>query len=179
LSVARLGLNDRSGADQALQRAVEADARPVWAYNRARLAWRMQLDAVIIDDVTSAMKQRVMDPVTTGYAALLAAAASWRLQQSELATGLLRDARVNTGDAAWTARVLDFALGRITAATLLGAAKTNARATEARAYVGLRWLFDGRRADAMPHLNWVRDRGDRNYVEYQMVTEVLKRLKQP
>ena len=176
LSVARLTLGDREGSDEALQNATAADARPAWSVNRARAVWPMGLDAVVLDDVASAAAGQQMDAETAAYAALLAAASSWRLRQPELAAPLVRSAHANTDEGTWTRRVLDFASNQIDGNTLIRTAVTNGELTEARAYVGLRAALAGRTREGRPHLVWVRDRGNKDYVEYAMATTVLKEL---
>ena len=37
-------------------------------------------------------------------------------------------------------------------------------------------VFDGGRDQALSHLRWVRDEGDKNSSEHKMVTDVLKAL---
>jgi tetratricopeptide (TPR) repeat protein len=176
LSVATLGLGQDAESDAALRRAAAVDPRPVWAFARARSAWRMKMDAAVIRDVDAGLASPSAQADAVSYAAILAAVSSWRLKQPDLALGVVSDARSRTDNDAWPARILDFALGKLDGAALVREAKGGGESTEARAYVGLRLLFEGRQDDAMTHLRWVRDRGDKGYVEYDMVVEVLTEI---
>lgn len=49
--------------------------------------------------------------------------------------------------------------------------------TEARAYIGMKALFEGRAAEGVEHLQWVAKNGSRHYTEYQMALGELKRIK--
>lgn len=51
--------------------------------------------------------------------------------------------------------------------------------TEAHAYVGIRAALAGRRDEAIVHLQWVKERGNRDYVEHRLAVRELSRLQNP
>ena len=59
---------------------------------------------------------------------------------------------------------------------LLAAATDNDKRTEARAYLGLALALAGRPEQARPHLHWVRDHGNRTFIEYDISRAELARL---
>jgi hypothetical protein len=66
--------------------------------------------------------------------------------------------------------------GEIAADALLSRAGNNDERTEAHAYIGVKAALNGRADEARQHLQWVKDRGSRHYVEYDMAIADLKRL---
>jgi tetratricopeptide (TPR) repeat protein len=100
-SVALLGLDRLAASDAALARAAEADPRSVWFFGRAGAAWRQGRDRVAIDDVAAGRLSEV-SAHGRAYAALLAALASWRVREPELAVPLLMEAREAADNGTWT-----------------------------------------------------------------------------
>ena len=46
--------------------------------------------------------------------------------------------------------------------------------TEAQAYVGLRWLLNGRPQAAIPHFQWVLKNGNVEFLEYEVSREIMQ-----
>jgi len=75
----------------------------------------------------------------------------------------------------WPYAVLQYLSGSLSLSDLLTQAKTNDEQTEAHAYAGLDLSLKGERDNALEHLRWVRDNGNRKFVEYQMaLAEIVK-----
>jgi hypothetical protein len=49
--------------------------------------------------------------------------------------------------------------------------------TEARTYIGFKLAIAGRDDEALTHFRWVADRGAKNYLEFELATNELNRLK--
>jgi lipoprotein NlpI len=56
-------------------------------------------------------------------------------------------------------------------------ADNNDRMTEARAYIGMYLLLDGKRQEAVEHFRWVQASGRKTYLQYRLALAELKRLK--
>jgi tetratricopeptide (TPR) repeat protein len=77
---------------------------------------------------------------------------------------------------AWPHPIVRYLLGRLPADQLLGAADTNDRKTEAHTYLGMDLLLKGRPDEARAHFEWVREYGNKRFLEYPLATAELKRL---
>lgn len=75
---------------------------------------------------------------------------------------------------AWSTEVLKFFAGKLTADELLAMANDNDKLTEAHAYIGEVLLAENDKAKAMEHFIWVRNYGNRDFVEYQLALKELR-----
>jgi lipoprotein NlpI len=55
-------------------------------------------------------------------------------------------------------------------------ATDNDKLTEAHAYIGLDLSLEGRDEAALTHLKWVRENGNRNFVEYPLALGEIARI---
>jgi lipoprotein NlpI len=73
--------------------------------------------------------------------------------------------------------VISYVRDELTAEALLGSAGTNNdRLTEAHGYLGMDLLLKDQKDGALQHFRWVREHGNRNFVEYTMAVIELSRL---
>lgn len=89
---------------------------------------------------------------------------------------VLDDAAARLPTGAWPYPVVSHLRREITAERLMAAATSNDRKTEAHAYVGMDLLLGGRVDDARQHFEWVRDYGNRRFIEYTLAVAELGRL---
>ncbi len=80
---------------------------------------------------------------------------------------------VTPGD--WSTQVLKYFDGQMTADELLALADDNNKQTEAHAYIGEILLSENKKAEAFEHFNWVKNNGNKKFVEYHISLEGLKR----
>jgi tetratricopeptide (TPR) repeat protein len=78
----------------------------------------------------------------------------------------------------WVCRLLKYLRHDITADQLLKEANDNDKLTEAHAYIGMDLALSGRRAEALPHLRWVVEHGNRRFTEYPVAERRLKNSRQ-
>jgi len=83
-------------------------------------------------------------------------------------------ARLNT--AVWPYPVVAHMRGELTADRLMAIAATNDHKTEAHTYVGMDLLLKGRVQDAREHFVWVRDYGNKRFIEYLLALAELGRM---
>lgn len=111
------------------------------------------------------------------YVALVAYFGSRNAQRPEAAENILAEAAKRVDKSEWVFSVLQYLQRSITEAALLAqAGGDNDKLTEAHAYIGLDLALKGEREAALPHLSWVKDNGNKNFVEYPLATAELKRL---
>jgi tetratricopeptide (TPR) repeat protein len=75
----------------------------------------------------------------------------------------------------WSTQVLKYFDGQMTAAELLALANDNDKQTEAHAYIGEILLSESKKEEAFEHFVWVRNNGNKTFVEYHIAIEELKR----
>jgi tetratricopeptide (TPR) repeat protein len=85
-------------------------------------------------------------------------------------------AKTDATAAAWPRLVCKYLAGELTAADLLKQATDNDKLTEAHTYIGLDLSLNNKRDDALPHLRWVRENGNRNFVEYPLAVTEAERI---
>ena len=74
--------------------------------------------------------------------------------------------RSNT--ATWPYRLIMYLRGELTAEALLAQATNNDRMTEAHGYIGMDLLLKDQKEDALTHFRWVKEHGNKNFVEYKL-----------
>jgi lipoprotein NlpI len=110
------------------------------------------------------------------YMALLAHFGYRQAQQPAAAVKILEEASGRLDASAWPYPVVHYLQGALTAEELLARATDNDKLTEAHAYIGLDLSLKGRSDDALPHLRWVAEHGNKNFVEYPLALSELERL---
>ncbi len=66
--------------------------------------------------------------------------------------------------------------GELKEADLFSLATDNDKLTEAHAYVGLNLSLKGNTEPALSHLKWVKESGNKNFVEYALALAEIERL---
>jgi tetratricopeptide (TPR) repeat protein len=110
------------------------------------------------------------------YMALVAYAGSKRERRAADATRILDNALANCDASAWPYPILRYLKGSLTEQALLAGAKDNDELTEAHAYLGLDFSASDKRDEALAHLRWVRENGNKEFVEYPLALAELERL---
>lgn len=178
LSLSALGLERESQAEAAMLRVRQLDSSSAWYRQRAHRAFGIGQYEVITRDVASYLKDDG-EAESPEYMAFLGAVAHWRLQQSGEARRLLAAAAESADPMSWTAAIASFLRREITPSAFLSRARGLGEETEAHTYIGLLASIGNNRQDALVHLRWVRERGDRSYTEYDLAVAELARLEAP
>ncbi|MCW5961621.1 MAG: tetratricopeptide repeat protein [Pyrinomonadaceae bacterium] len=76
---------------------------------------------------------------------------------------------------AWSTQILKYFDGQMTAEELLKLANNNDKQTEAHAYIGEILLSEHKKADAFKHFEWVKQNGNKTFIEYRISLEELGR----
>src|SRR5262245_27921792 len=77
---------------------------------------------------------------------------------------------------AWPFPVIRYLKGEMSTQEVFDLANNNDRMTEARVYLGIDLIRQGKQAEGILHLQWVKDNGNRRFVEYPMALAELSRL---
>src|SRR6185503_18080236 len=81
---------------------------------------------------------------------------------------ILKDSIAKVDPTSWPFPVLQFLNHTLTLSEMLAQANDNDKLTEAHAYAGLALSLNGETQPALEHLHWVKDNGNRNFVEYPL-----------
>lgn len=163
-------------ATAAFARLRVLDPRPVWDLSRAYDAYRLGYGVYVAGAARAYIAKAGWGDESSPYAAFAGYLALLRDKRREEATALLSDlAATVTGDA-WPAPVVSFLQQQLPARELIARADSDRERTEARAYVGLVASAEGRRDEALEHLRWVTEEGQRTLVEYRWAVAELARL---
>jgi len=98
-----------------------------------------------------------------------------RTGNNDLADTFLKDWLKLLKPGAWSTHILKYFDGQMTAEELLALANDNDTQTEAHAYIGEILLSENKRAEAFEHFNWVKQNGNKTFIEYNISLEELKR----
>lgn len=75
----------------------------------------------------------------------------------------------------WSTQILKYFDGQMTSAQLLALADDNDKQTEAHAYIGEILLVENKKKEAFEHFEWVKENGNKTFIEYLFSLEELKR----
>lgn len=82
--------------------------------------------------------------------------------------------RCNTSE--WPYPVIRYLRQEITAQALLALASDNDRMTEARTYIGMAFSAAGQREESLKHLHWVKENGNKSFIEYRLALTEIGRI---
>jgi tetratricopeptide (TPR) repeat protein len=110
------------------------------------------------------------------YAALVVYFALLQTQETKAAEQFLNDALSKLDSTVWAYPVLRYLKGELTAEQVLNKANNQQKQIEAHAYIGMNLSFKGNITDALTHLNWVKENGNKNTAEYGFAISEIKRI---
>ena len=114
--------------------------------------------------------ERSLYIVLIGYAGYLYG------RQNDEAQKLIEEAKTKVNTAAWPYPIVRYFLHESSLPELLEAATDNDKQTEARAYAGMELSLSGKRDEALAHLKWVRENGNKGFIEYTFAAAELERI---
>ena len=106
----------------------------------------------------------------------------WRLAKNEkqasavLVSEALTELQNQLNPGQWPLPIVKYLRRELSAEELLKQASNTDEQTEARAYLGYDLSLSGKKEDALPHLRWVKEYGNRNFIEYPLAVLELHRL---
>jgi len=97
-------------------------------------------------------------------------------RQDEEARKLLEEAKTKCDISAWPYPIVRYLLQESSTQELLQAATDDDKGTEARAYMGIDLSLSGKPREALTHLTWVKEHGNKGFVEFALTANELRRI---
>lgn len=110
------------------------------------------------------------------YMALVWYFALKKAKHDEYAIKTLRDSIAKVDPTDWPYPVLQYVNHTLTLTEMLAQANDNDKLTEAHAYAGLQLALNGETQAALEHFRWVKDNGNKDFVEYPLALAEIARL---
>lgn len=109
------------------------------------------------------------------YGAILLSIALQNLHKTQEATEVLAHAKNVTGSA-WTKQLLGLFTEELSLADFMDSHQSGQRELAANCFLGLRYLAEGKKVQALQKLKWVREHGNPTQDEYLLAMSGLNRL---
>ncbi len=111
------------------------------------------------------------------YMVIIAALGYRRAGKAAEAKDILDLATKRANSATWPFPIITYLRGELTADALVAlAANNNDRLTEAHGYIGMDLLLKDQKDEALSQFKWVKEHGNRNFVEYTLASVELNRV---
>ena len=176
LAYAYLNIGRDEQAVEAFDHATRIDPRNPYIYRtRSYVYLRLARGSLAASDALAYLRRQGWHDEHSGYMALAAYFGFRQAKQTTLAAKNLEEASSKLGTE-WPYQLILYLQHKITAGDVLALATDNEKLTEAHAYIGLELSLNGMREEALAHLQWVRENGDKDFVEYPLAITELRRI---
>ena len=170
-----LGLDEE--AVEAFKQASRLDPLNPYHYrSRSYTYLRLARGSLAASDALAYLRLQGWQDDHSSYLALAAHFGLRQSKQTKPAGKILEDASTKLTVSEWPYPVIRYLQHKITALELLAVATDNDKLTEAHAYIGLDLSLSGMPAEALPHLHWVGENGNKNFVEYPLALAEIERI---
>ncbi|HEX5705740.1 MAG TPA: tetratricopeptide repeat protein [Pyrinomonadaceae bacterium] len=178
LGYAYLNAGREQEAVDAFRQSTRLDPRNPFPYrSRSYVYLRLARGGFAASDAETYIKRQGWRDEHAPYMALAAHFGHRQVRQDAKASKILEEAAAKLDATAWPYPVFKYLRRELTAEKLLAeAGNDNDKLTEAHAYVGLDLSLGGQRDAALPHLRWVAENGNRNFVEYPLAVAEIERI---
>ena len=175
LSLSQLAIGDKAGAAESFTRCTTLSPTPEWFRTRIMAVMRLGLDDFVVSDARTYI-ERVGWSDDRVYVMLPAVIVMLRGAQKEAALGALADIEKHVKPNSWQAALVAFFRGELSGDTLIArAGRDDGLLTEAHAYVGILESIAGNRDKGLEHLEWVKNSGRKDFIEYGFALGELRR----
>ncbi|MBI3249646.1 MAG: tetratricopeptide repeat protein [Deltaproteobacteria bacterium] len=100
-------------------------------------------------------------------------------KKDEEARKLLTEAKEKCNTSGWPYPILRYLQGELSGQALLDLAVDDDKKTEAQTYAGIDLALSGKPQEAAPRLVWVKDHGNKGFIEYILAATEFNRLPVP
>ncbi|HEU4939266.1 MAG TPA: tetratricopeptide repeat protein [Vicinamibacterales bacterium] len=176
LNLSALASGRDKEANEALAQIIARDSSPAWYQSQTYDAYALGRDEAVVRSATAYIRSAGQGNEASPYVGYAAALATMRLGRQAEAAAVLKKIEESTPLGSWQSLIAQFLQGQFSGEKLLDKAKSDGERTEAHAYIGVLNAIQGKQADALVHLRWVKERGVKGYVEYRMAIAELERL---
>ena len=174
---AYLNLGREEEAVEAFKRVTRLDPRNPYAYwTRSFVYLSLARGSLAATDARMFLRLQGWQDDRSSYMAL---ALHFGLRQSKQMTPAaksLEESLTKLDATEWAYPIIRYLQHQITAEDLLALATDNDKLTEAHAYIGLDLSLNGKSEEALPHLHWVREKGNKDFVEYPLALAEIERI---
>ncbi|MDQ1610962.1 MAG: hypothetical protein QOG00_893 [Pyrinomonadaceae bacterium] len=155
-----------------------APEEPYLYHSRAYVSLQLARGNGAVSDAKTYIKLQGWRDDSAPYLALAAYFGHRQKNRPADAARMLAEAAAKTDPtaAAWPRTIYKYLAGELTADELLKQSTDKDKLTESHTYIGLNLSLDGKRAEALPHLRWVTEQGNRNFVEYPLAVSEVERI---
>jgi tetratricopeptide (TPR) repeat protein len=172
-----LSLGRDEEAIEAFKKATLLDPRNPNLYrSRSYVYLRMARGSLAASDAQIYLRRQGWQDDHSSYMALAAYFGLRQSKQPDPAGKILEEASTKLIPSEWPYPVIRYLQRLTTAPQLIELATDNDKLTEAHAYIGLDLSLSGASEKALPHLQWVRDNGNKNFVEYLLAIGEIRRI---
>jgi tetratricopeptide (TPR) repeat protein len=179
LGYAYLKMHDEDDAIEAFKHGLRANPREGYFYRSLAYLYLQRRNAdAAANDAANYLRISGWRDEHAQYLVLVEYFALREARNDSFATKTLQDSLAKVDATDWPYPVLRFLCHALTLPELLAQATDNDKLTEAHAYAGLELSCNGDRAGALEHLHWVKEHGNKNFVEYSLALAEITRLEQ-
>lgn len=173
--MAREALLDFSGALQDYEEAIRLDPSNSEAQSSRSVILFMQQRPEAVQGFRTALDQIGYQDPFAPYAVIMGHLGACRAGDRQAARQFLSESAGKFGSS-WPAPVFRLLRGEIDSAALLKQARDMDERTEGHCYGGLVETMKGNKQAALQHFHWVREHGNKDFVEYRIALTELRRL---
>lgn len=155
--------------------ALRLDPKNSWAAFSIGVTRFLMRDAKAPDQFQATIDLQGWSGDRAVYSVILGSQSALLLGNAERAKRFLDDSAGKL-KADWPYPLVQLLRGELDEPGLMALATDNGKQTEARCYLGLQELIVNRPEAASAHFTWVRDHGNKTYIEYAVAVAELKRL---
>jgi tetratricopeptide (TPR) repeat protein len=171
----QLGRED--DAMQAFRDGLSADLSDSGFYRSlAYLYWRRADGMMTASDALTFLRNEGWQDDSSAYMALAAYFGNRLSKREDQAGRVLNLALSKLDSSSWPYPVFRYLKSDLGDDALMALATDKDKQTEAHAYVGLKLALEGKKDEAVRHLEWVKENGNRDFVEYPLSLAELGRL---
>jgi tetratricopeptide (TPR) repeat protein len=167
---------DKAIADDA--EAIRRDTKDAWAYLSRSVAQSLSGRREAVRGFRETIDIAGWKSQWAAYAVIVGNLAA-RQFADPAAAKLFLDDSAGKLDTDWPYPIIRFLRGEIDERALLKLAIDKDKETEARCYLGLDRMVEGRNDKAAAHLHWVVEHGNPAFIEYTIASAELERLSKP
>ena len=153
---------------------IKTNEAPAWAMKAEAELNQLQAEKAI-SDANEFLKIAGPSDTHFTYVLLMIWIGNKMINKSVEADFALTEIIEKTDNNAWSADIARYLKGKITREQFLLKATDGDKKTEANAYIGIDLFLSGKRTEAVPFLKWVKENGNKQFVEYRFALSFLNR----
>jgi tetratricopeptide (TPR) repeat protein len=177
LGYAYLQLGREEDALEAYRKGVRLDpANPYFYRSFTYIYLRQMRGNLAATNALTYLKQQGWSDDHAPYLALAVYFGYRQAKRDDDAKKFLDEASTKMETSEWPYPVARYLQHAINEQELLALATDNDKLTEAHAYIGLELSLSGNRDAALTHLRWVKENGNKRFVEYALAATELSRI---